>query len=95
MPNKIKGEVVSISESGNLISDISVESVADAPQNESVIIKFGGHETFGIHPQEHGQPDATMVASNGKSGFVEIEIVGIPLAGMLGIKVGEAITITW
>ena len=95
MAKDIKGQVASINEAGGLISDIPNDLVQDAPQDESVCVKFGGHETVGIHPSEHGQPDSTMVAVRGDSGFVEIEIVGIPLAPMLGIQVGEKIEIRW
>jgi S-adenosylmethionine hydrolase len=87
--------VASIGNAGNLITDISSEQVSEVPRDESVRIKFGGHETFGLFPAEHGQPDATMVASLGSSGLVEIEIVGIPLAEMLGIRVGETVMIEW
>lgn len=80
---------------GALVTDISIEQLSDVPCGESTSIKFGDHETFGLFPAGHGQPDATMVASLGGSGFLEIEIVGIPLAEMLGIRVGEKIQVTW
>ncbi len=95
MANRIEGKVGSIGEAGSLVTDISVDKVSDIPHDESVTIKFGDHETIGLYPVEHGQPDATMVASLGKSGFIEIEIVGIPLAEMLGIKVGDGVAVTW
>ena len=95
MANRIDGTVASIGDGGNLITDISNEQVSEVPRDDSVTIKFGGHETFGLFPAEHGQPDATMVGSLGSSGFVEIEIVGIPLAEMLGIRVGETVMIGW
>ena len=95
MPNEIKGQVRSVDETGRLVSDISVDQVADAPRDESTIVSFGDHETVGLHPADHDQPPATMVASLGKSGFVEIEIVGISLSEMLGIQVGEPVTIKW
>ncbi len=95
MANKITGAVASIGESGNLVTDISHEQVLEVPRDESVSIKFGDHETFGLFPTDHEEPDATMVASLGSSGFVEIEIVGIPLADMLGIRVDEKVVIKW
>ena len=95
MANKITGTVASIGESGNLITSISHDQVAEAPRNESVSIKFSDHETYGLFAAEHEEPDATMVACLGSSGFVEIEIVGIPLAEMLGIRVGEKVVIKW
>lgn len=93
MANTIEGSVEKISESGNLITDIAIEQVADWPSDDSVTIKFGGHETAGVHPADHGQPIGTLVASRGSSGYLEIEIVGISVAEMLGIKVGESVVI--
>ncbi len=95
MANRIQGQVSRISETGSLITDISVDQLKEAPRDESLTVKFGDHETFGLFPSEHGQPDATMVATMGSSGCVEIEIVGIPLAEMLGIRVGEKVIVKW
>ena len=95
MANRIEGKVGGIGEAGNLVTDISVDQVSNIPHDESVTIKFGDHETIGLYPVDHGQPDTTMVASLGKSGFVEIEIVGIPLAEMLGIKVDDVVVVKW
>jgi S-adenosylmethionine hydrolase len=95
LANRIDGKVTRISEKGALISDISVDQLKDVPSGETTSVKFGDHETFGLFPVNHGQPDATMVASLGVSGFLEIEIVGIPLAEMLGIRTGENVTVQW
>lgn len=95
LANRIVGKVGGIGEAGNLVTDISVDQVSNIPHDESVTIKFGDHETIGLYPVDHGQPDTTMVASLGKSGFVEIEIVGIPLAEMLGIKVDDVVVVKW
>ncbi len=95
MENYLDGTVASISQSGSLVTDIGNDQVADVPHDESVSIKFGGHETLGIYPTEHGQPDATLVASLGASGFVEIEIVGVSISDMLGLKPGIAVKIAW
>ncbi len=94
MTERIAGTVASTGESGNLITDIPVEKLEAAPRDESITIKFGGHETYGLFPADHSEPDATMVATLGESGFVEIEIVGIPLAEMLGIRPGETVLIS-
>ena len=93
MSKKIEGIVSSIGESGNLITSIAIDQVADLPADDSVTIKFGGHETHGVHPTDHEQPMGTLVASIGQSRFLEIEIVGISIAEMLGIKVGEAVVV--
>ena len=95
LANRIEGKVAKIGETGNLITDIPVAQISDIPHDESVTIAFGDHSTVSIFPAEHDQPDATMVASFGKSGFLEIEIVGISLADMLGIQVNEAVRVAW
>lgn len=95
MANQIEGQVVKIVEEGKLLTDIAVDQISEIVGDDSVVIKFGGHETIGLFPADHSQPDATMVASAGHSGFVEIEIVGISLAEMLGIKVEEPVAIIW
>lgn len=95
MANQIEGRIAKIGEAGNLVTDISVDQVSEAPNNDSVQIKFDGHETLGLFPPNHDQPPATMVASLGESGFVEIEIVGISISEMLGIKVDSKVEIVW
>jgi S-adenosylmethionine hydrolase len=93
LATNIEGSVTSISDAGNLITDIAVDQLTDLPADDTVSVSFGGHVTSGIHPTDHGQPMGTLVASRGDSGFLEIEIVGIGVAEMLGIKVGEAIVV--
>lgn len=95
MPNRIEGTVSSISHNGALITDISIESLENVPTGETTQIKFGDFETFGLFPNEHQQPDATMVAFLGDTGFLEIEIVGISLADMLGVRQGESVVVKW
>ena len=95
MANLLEGNVTEIGPEGNLVSDISAAQLTDVPRGETTVVKFGEHETLGIFPTDHGQPDSTMVASVGKSGFLEIEIVGISLSEMLGIKTGEKISVSW
>jgi S-adenosylmethionine hydrolase len=95
LSNRIEGRVTEIDASGTLITDIPVDRVAGIPHDESVTIQFGDHQTLGIFPAEHDQPESTMVASMGNSGFLQIEIVGINLAEMLGIKVDESVQVKW
>ena len=73
----LEGTVASIGEAGQLISDITEEQLESVPRGENTIVKFGGHETHGLFPVDHGQPDATMVAYLGNRGVLEIEIVGV------------------
>jgi S-adenosylmethionine hydrolase len=95
LSNMIEGHVASVNSQGDLVTDISIEQIKHVPRDESVRIKFGGHETVGLHPDPHDQPPATMVAKLSSSGFLEVEIVGISLNAMLGISVGESVKIEW
>jgi S-adenosylmethionine hydrolase len=95
LSNQIDGKVASCDASGNLVTDIPNDSVAGLVGDPNVSIKFGPHETFGIFPIDHGEPEATLVASMGEGGFVMIEIVGISLSEMLGIKEGVSVAVAW
>lgn len=95
LSNQIDGEVASCDSTGNLVTNIPNDSVAGLVGDENVSVKFGDHETFGIFPTDHHEPDATLVASLGESGCVQIEIVGISLSDMLGIKPGVKVAVAW
>ncbi len=95
MSIQIQGNVASIGETGSLVTDIDNEQLTQAPRDESIRIQFGGHETFGLYDANHDQPMGTLVASLGSSGHLEIEIVGISVAEMLGIRIGEAVEVGW
>lgn len=95
MSTSIEGSVAEIGDRGQLVCDITADQLTDVPRDENTTIKFGDHVTQGLFAAEHGQPDATMVAFIGSSGCLEIEIVGISLSEMLGIKVGEKISVNW
>ena len=77
------------------MTDIANDVLNDVPRDESVSITVGGHQTLGIFPIEHGQPEATMVAITGSSGYLEIGIVGMSMSEMLGISQGQAVALKW
>ena len=93
--NKVDGVVESIGDKGQLITSISNGELTEAGQDESVSVRFFEHETLGVYPENHGQPDATLVASLGSSGFLEIEIVGVSISAMLGIKKGVTVSVSF
>jgi len=95
LATSIEGSVAKIGDSGQLISDITVDQLQGIPRDENTTVKFGGHVTQGLFDAGHGQPDATMVAYISEAGSLEIEIVGISLSEMLGITTGEKISVHW
>lgn len=96
MAGKIDGAVVSISETGNLVTDITAAALRDVPrQSESVTVTCDGHETLGIYGLDHKDPPMTLLALVGQSGHLELEIVGDSAKIMLGVRVGEKVTVKW
>ena len=95
MANLIEGSVVSISDAGDLVTDIGEDQLNGAPRDTSVTVSFGPHETNGIFTADHGEPDSTLIAIVGASGFLEIGIVGLSIHDMLQVGVGEKISVKW
>lgn len=95
VPGKIQGSVRSVDSLGNLITDISADTLRDAPRDESVQIECDEHETVGIYETYGDQPPMTLMALIGSSGFLELAIVGDSASMMLGIKPGTKVTVKW
>jgi S-adenosylmethionine hydrolase len=91
----IEGAVVSYSEAGNLVTDITAEQLQDVPTDQSVIIVCDEHETTGIFGPEHDQPPMTYIALLGESGKLELAIVGDSAREMLGIAPGSPVIVKW
>lgn len=95
MSNLIEGQVSKLGEAGNLITSIANDQLTEAPRDASISIRFAGHETICLYPAGHQEPETTLVAYLGESGALEIEIVGMNLAEMLGIQVGAKVSVLW
>ena len=95
MAHRIAGTITGADERGNLISSITPEQLAGAPTDESAVIEADGHQTLGIFPVDHDQPEMTLIATVGPSGHLELSIVGDSAKIMLGIPVGAEITVSW
>ncbi len=95
MPVRIVGIVSSISESGNLVTDITADQLAGAPRDERVSVRCGDHETNGIFEIGHDQPVMTLIALVGESNCLEMEIVGDNARIMLGVSAGQKVEVSW
>lgn len=95
MAQQIFGSVVALSETGGLVTDIASDQLANAPRDESVSISFGGHQTIGIYPEDHDQPESTLIAILPEKSSLRIELVGISVSEMLGLGVGESVSVSW
>lgn len=95
MPGKIEGTIVSMSEAGNLVSDIPCAALRAAPRNTSVTVRCDEHETVGLFTSDHREPKFSLLALLGESGFLELTIVGDSAQAMLGIKPGARVSVQW
>ena len=91
----IEGTIASIDSFGNLVTDITAEMLADVPRGEETVVHCDGHETFGIFETYADQPELTLVAIVGSSGFLEIALVNENASMMLGVKVGQPVKVKW
>ena len=95
MVERVEGTVVSISNDGHLVTDITAAQLHSAPTDERVSIACDGHVTQGIFDANHNEPEATFLALVGASGNLELAIVGENISLMLGIGVGEKVVVEW
>lgn len=91
----LSGKVIEIDDSGNLITDIHVESLAGAPRDSSVRVVVDEHETYGLYPPNHSQPSMTLVAILNESGPLKIVLVDDSASAMLGVRVGASVEVQW
>jgi hypothetical protein len=92
---KIEGKIVAVTEAGDLVSDITVEQLAAAPRDSSVVIHCDDHETVGLFTPDHTEPPCTLLALLAPSGQLQLVIVGESAKIMLGIRIGTPITVSW
>jgi S-adenosylmethionine hydrolase len=95
VPNKTNGRIAVIDSDGNLITDISAEQLVDVPRDESVIVSADEHVTMGIFPENHDQPEMTLIAMLDGTGRLQFVLVGDSAKMMLGIGVGTQVTVRW
>jgi S-adenosylmethionine hydrolase len=87
--------VVAVSANGNLITDITADQLRDVPRNDSVTVRCDEHETIGLYALGHAEPEMTLLALVGDSGKLELEIVGDSAKIMLGVRIGEKVSVKW
>ena len=95
MPGKIEGKVIAYGAGGNLVTDIGHGKLDAAPRDSSVRIRCDEHETVGLFAPDHREPEFSLLALLAPSGFLELTIVGDSAKAMLGVGLGEKVTIQW
>ena len=95
MSGKRSGTVVEIAESGDAITDIQNAALDEAPRDKSIQIECGGHKTVGLFPADHDQAEMTYIAVLGRSGALELSLVGDSAAMFLALKIGLPVHVSW
>ena len=95
MPAKVEGKVTAIKPNGDIVTDIACARLEHAPRDNTVKIEVSEHETFGLFPENHDEPEMTFLAILSKSGNLELTIVGDSARLMLGVSIGEDVVVTW
>ena len=92
---RLEGKVKSITAAGDLVTDIALADLGNAPTDDQLTVECEGHKTFGLYPPQHEQPEMTFLAIQNETGFVQISIVGGSASQFLGIPVDAVVTVTW
>jgi S-adenosylmethionine hydrolase len=92
---QVAGKVVAFSPSGDLITDITAEQLRNAPRGDFVRVCCGPHETFGLFTEPYQQPHATFLAVISSQGTLELRVVGMSAQELLGVQLGEPVTVEW
>jgi len=69
--------------------------LGEAPRDSSVTIRCDEHETVGLFTTGHSEPEMSFLALLGDKGFLELTIVGDSAKIMLGVRVGERVSVQW
>ena len=91
----LKGIVVSITDAGDAVTDISIDQLAAVPTDDRVSIMRDGHVTSRIFPADHQQAEMTFLVVQGESGFLELLLVGDSASAFLGFKPGSVVALKW
>ncbi len=92
---EIHGMVVSFDTFGNLITDISGGMLEEARSSSSLQIECSAHVVREM-VRAYGRGVAgSLVALVGSSGLLELAVVNGSAAQMLGVEVGDEVTVTW
>ena len=92
---RIVGKVASVSPSGDLVTDISVDQLSGAPRDETAMVTCDGHETRGIFDMDHGEPELTLIAVVNDEGVLQLSLVGESAQAFFGIQTGQEVVIRW
>jgi S-adenosylmethionine hydrolase len=92
---RVEGKITSVTETGNLVTDITADKLLSAPRGEQTVIRCDEHETCGLFPPDHNQPAFTFLAILNTAGQLELTIVADSARDMLGLRPGMEVVVQW
>lgn len=92
---KVRGKIVSATEGGNLVTDLTADQLTAAPRSEQTVVRCDEHETRGLFTPDHREPDFTFLALLNAEGQLELTIVGDSARDMLGLRPGMEVVVEW
>jgi S-adenosylmethionine hydrolase len=92
---KVRGKIVSATEAGNLVTDLTADQLTAAPRGEQTVVRCDEHETRGLFTPDHQEPDFTFLALLNAEGKLELTIVGDSARDMLGLRPGMEVVVEW
>jgi hypothetical protein len=100
MTGRVQGKVISISPTGDLVTDITASQLAGLPEGEArktdaVRVVVDEHETIGIFGDDHTQPAMTLIAILGDDRALRLHLVSDSAAMMLGVRVAAPVEVSW
>lgn len=91
----IEGSVLQIDSFGNLLTNITADSLAGRPTDERAHVVIVGHDTWGIFRTYADQPRGTFIALVGSSNCMELAVVGGNAATLLQSSIGDKVVVNW
>ncbi len=95
MAERIEGRVVSVTDAGSLVTDITAEQLHAAPRDERVRVQCDEHFTLGLFAPDHSEPEMTFLAVINEEQALQLEIIGDSASIMLGIRTGDRVVVEW
>ena len=89
------GQIESVTDCGDLVTDVRVSELTDAPRDDRIKVECEGHVTQGIYESKDGQPPMTFIAFENEDGRLQISITEGDASGFLGIRVGASVKVSW
>jgi S-adenosylmethionine hydrolase len=92
---KVEGKIVSVTATGDVVTDITAPQLRAAPRGEQTIIRCDEHETRGLFSSDHQEPAFTFLALLNADNLLQLTIVGDSARDMLGLRPGMEVVVEW